>query len=124
MPPQVETEGAGGTTLGMLKSRWEEHRAAGLASSAEDLCPDSPEMLETLREAIAGRLVDLAGSETRSMSGDPQGSTEAFGDGGGGNAEGLGPPQTPGEIGRLGPFRVVRLLGAGGMGTVFQAIDP
>src|SRR5207244_3563979 len=33
----------------------------------------------------------------------------------------LAPPQTPGELGRLGPYRVLKLLGEGGMGTVFQA---
>jgi hypothetical protein len=36
----------------------------------------------------------------------------------------LAPPQEPDEIGRLGPYRVLRLLGAGGMGLVFAAEDP
>jgi serine/threonine protein kinase len=36
----------------------------------------------------------------------------------------LAPPQGPGEIGRLGAYRVLKLLGAGGMGVVFQAEDP
>jgi WD40 repeat protein/tRNA A-37 threonylcarbamoyl transferase component Bud32 len=35
----------------------------------------------------------------------------------------LAPPQGPGEIGRLGGYRVLRALGAGGMGVVLEAED-
>ncbi len=35
----------------------------------------------------------------------------------------LGPPAEPGELGRLGPFRIRGLLGEGGMGIVFDAED-
>src|SRR5579871_3479620 len=36
----------------------------------------------------------------------------------------LAPPQGPGEIGRLGEFRILQLLGQGAMGMVFRAEDP
>src|SRR5262245_58462639 len=36
----------------------------------------------------------------------------------------LAPPQAPDELGRLGPYRVLKVLGAGAMGVVFQAEDP
>ncbi len=129
------------TTVGDLVARWRELRAQGREASIEDLCRNHPELLDLLREALdptsstrgeglrdvpndRGIGLDSPGSSfedrlNRALL-DPAESGESVTED---MLNVLAPPQGAEEIGRLGPYRVVKLLGAGGMGAVFQAVD-
>ena len=78
-------------------------------------CPDAR------LEALMGRLSKLRPD----LSGVDADRTEAAGPAGGGAPiTFLSPPQQADEMGRLGHYRVLKVLGAGGMGVVFLAEDP
>ncbi|HEY1191319.1 MAG TPA: serine/threonine-protein kinase, partial [Gemmata sp.] len=49
--------------------------------------------------------------------------SDGRGAGAGGEYPFLGPPERPGDWGKLGPYRVTGLLGSGGMGFVFRGED-
>jgi len=125
---------AGKALIEELVTRWEELRARGDETSVEELCRDHPELIGTVESAIARlRTASLEAtsewsteSKPAAPSGLPSGTPGEYVPGDDdteGQGDGLGPPQGPDEIGRLGSFQVVKLLGSGGMGSVFQAVD-
>ncbi len=73
-------------------------------------------------ESLIARLVEYppptqpASTETRDQAGS---SADIASE----NYDFLSPPQGPEELGRLGPYRLLNILGIGGMGLVFQAED-
>src|SRR5262245_51476702 len=113
--------------LADLLITWQERAGRGETVSAQDLCREDPDLLPDLQRLM--RLDDAARADERTAL-EAELETSATdlgvqppiqpGDVGGW----LAPPQSPDEIGRLGKYRVRRVIRAGGMGGVLEGDDP
>jgi serine/threonine protein kinase len=102
--------------LDELMSRWHRARLQGQEPTPAELCRDCPELLSELQTRLDALRSMEQLLETRA-------GPAADGADAGKRYDFLAPAQGPGEIGRLGQYRVLKVLGAGGMGMVFQAED-
>ncbi len=107
------------TRVQALFDRWQNLRSQGLNLTPEEVCQESPELADKLRELMASGATSLhkPGSDqsvTVAERKRPQKESEyPF----------LEPAQNPDELGRLSTFRILRVIGQGGMGIVFEGQD-
>jgi eukaryotic-like serine/threonine-protein kinase len=112
--------------LAELLVAWQDRADRGQAVTAEELCRDCPELLSDLQRLM--RLDTAARSDDRTALSDQSDTSAtdlaAAAPVAPGELSGwLAPPERPDDLGRLGRYRIVRVIRAGGMGIVLEGED-
>src|SRR3989304_466289 len=102
---------SGNSRLEELLDRWEDLRKLRHTVSPEELCRESPELLDELRQ----RIQDLESIDAFITTQDHQENHHSTP-----NKGGRSPVQLPYEFGR---YRILKSIGRGGMGARFLAHD-
>jgi urea transport system substrate-binding protein len=96
-----------------MLARWRFLQSNGITPDVHEFCHDYPDLEASFRRLIETPTAWSHGAETTFA--EPKPAT--------GDQPLLAPPQGPDELGRLGDFRLLRLVGRGGMGMVYEGED-